>query len=303
MSNRRDIQFLYNPHNKATLLDVSFDIASTDANGTGVINLNGSGRIASVFMNTSPATTTVRSVFASGVQVVTLASTTGVYVGQGVTDSTTGGNITAGTTVLAVNSDLNQVTLSKVTAGASASSPGDNLAFVFATAAPGNPNPAAGIIIVNLQDNYNRYLGAFASIESPVSGTPISISGSSVMTVGNPYMIQTLGTSTQANWVAVGVPSFVTAAVGVSFIASVTGGGTGTGTVEAPKSTFSGLDHIEVMGKPGLMNSNGASAQVLGGGQGMQLMFACLYQRALTAPSDLSRIKIAIYLNNSAQGV
>lgn len=223
MSNRRDIQFTYNPHNKATILDCNFIVDSANGNGLGIRSLNQSGRIASVFMHTS------------------------------------------------------------------------------STPAGGNPNPASGIIIANLQDNYNRYLGGYSGFVSPLSGTPISISGSSVMTVGAVYVITSLGTSTQANWVAAGLSSSIQAAVGVSFIAAITGGATGTGTVQAPKAAGAGVDHIEVQGDANLMGSIGAN--VLGAGLGQQIIMACFKNTVLTAPADGTVIGLNFYMNNSAQGV
>ena len=53
MSNRRDIQFTYSPHNKLTILDCNFKVAAADSGGLGITNLNKSGRIANVFMHTS----------------------------------------------------------------------------------------------------------------------------------------------------------------------------------------------------------------------------------------------------------
>src|ERR1700748_2627654 len=53
MANRRDIQFTYNPHNKATVLDCSFIVDSANGNGLGIRSLKGSARISSVFMHTS----------------------------------------------------------------------------------------------------------------------------------------------------------------------------------------------------------------------------------------------------------
>lgn len=236
MSNRRDIQFTFNPHNKATILDCSFTVTPTNASG--ITSLDQGGRIQNVFMHTSTTPTS------------------------------------------------------------------------------GSPNPANGLIYVNLQDNYNKFLCARAQIVAPTSGTPISISGSSVLTVGQVYTITSMGTSTQANWHAVGVPSNITAAVGVSFIASVTGGGTGTGVVQAPTTAGSGVDHIELIGNPNLMNSNGA--YLLGASQGMTLIFGC-YGKAfgydsgtpadstvtnvLAAPATGSKIFLEMYFNNSAQGV
>ena len=43
-----------------------------------------------------------------------------------------------------------------------------------ATPATGNPNPASGLILVKLTDNYNRLLFSNIGDASPVSGTPIA---------------------------------------------------------------------------------------------------------------------------------
>ena len=223
MSNRRDTQFTFNPHNNATILDCNFIVDSTNGNGLGIRSLKGSGRIANVYMHTTQ------------------------------------------------------------------------------TPAAGNPNPASGIILVQFQDNYNTYLGGYAGMVSPLSGTSISISGSSVMTVGNPYVITALGTTTQAQWVAAGLSSSIKAAVGVAFIAAITGGGSGTGTVQAPADAGSGIDHVEVLGDTNLQNSIGS--QVLGQGTGMQIMSLCFAAGVLTAPADGTVIGMNFYLNNSAQGV
>lgn len=62
--------------------------------------------------------------------------------------------------------------------------------------------------------------------------TQISISSASVLTVGDQYVITSMGTSVQADWEAVGLDSSITAEVGAVFIATITGGGIGTGTVQ-----------------------------------------------------------------------
>lgn len=49
--------------------------------------------------------------------------------------------------------------------------------------------------------------------------------------VGNRYVITAVGTTTDANWTTLGLPSGTYAAVGVSFTAAATGAGSGTGTV------------------------------------------------------------------------
>lgn len=216
MSNRRDIQFTYNPHNKLTLLDCSFIVDSTNGNGLGIRSLKESGRIASVYMNTG------------------------------------------------------------------------------ATPAAGNPNPEAGVIYVTLRDNYNAYLGGGAGFVSPVNGTPTA-----TLTAGNPYVIVSLGSSTRAQWTTAGLPANISPAVGVSFIAkaNISGGG----MCELPATAGSNIDHIEVFGNANLMNSNGAN--VLGAGNGMQLILLCYKGNALTAPADGTVIGLTFQMNNSAQGV
>jgi hypothetical protein len=297
MSNRRDIQFMYSPHNKATVLDCNFVVDKNNGNGFGVRSLKASGRISSVYMHSTPAATTATSVFASGVSIIQLSSVVNIVPGEVVTDSTTGGNISGGTTVLQVFPAQNQIQLSAPTAGASAASPGDTLSFAMVPGLVGNPNPEAGIIVVNLQDNYNRYLGGYAGWVSPLSGTPIS----SGMTVGVPYVIVSLGGSTQAQWVAAGLSQNIQAAVGASFIAQATSV-SGGGLVEA--SAASGIDHVEVIGDPNVMNSAFGPA-VLGvlAGSGMQIISACYLNSTITAPADGTVIGLNFYLNNSAQGV
>ena len=165
-----------------------------------------------------------------------------------------------------------------------------------ATPAVGNPNPEAGVIVVQLQDNYNRYLGGYASFVSPLSGSPIS----SGMTVGVPYVIVSLGASTAAQWQAAGVPAYIVPAVGVSFIAKATSVA-GGGAVEAIAAAGSGVDHIEAIGDANLMNSHGAT--IIGQSPGMTIISAAFAGGVLTAPADGTVIGMNFYMNNSAQGV
>lgn len=231
MSNRRNIQFTYSPHNKATMLDCNFVVDHTNANGFGIRSLKNSGRILNVFMNTTQT-------------------------------------------------------------------PG--------TAASGavNPNPSAGVIVVTLQDNYARYLAGSAGFAAPLSGSNISISGSSVLTIGAPYVIVSVGTTTQAQWVAAGLSANIPAAVGVSFIAKIAGSGSGTGVVQAPAAAGAGIDHIEVLGDSNLMNSAGPAIAGSGlGASGMQFILLCYKNGVLTAPADNTVIGLQFLMNDSAQGV
>jgi hypothetical protein len=165
------------------------------------------------------------------------------------------------------------------------------------TPVAGSPNPEAGIIYVQLDDNYNTYLGGFSGFSNPLSGTPITVSTGSSLTIGAPYTITSLGTTTQAQWVALGVPSTITAAPGVAFIAAATSG-SGTGTVQAPLSTGAGIDHMELIGDPSTMNSNNPVP-----GSGLTLMFACYKNGVLTAPANGTVISMAFYMNDSSVAV
>lgn len=281
MSNRRNIQFMYSPHNKATVLDCNFVVDSTNGNGFGVRSLKNSGRIYRVFMNTSAAFTGTShtSVLIDGISSGTASLVPGMPV--------QGSGIPAGTTIASIVSS-GSINLSAATSSSTTGS--------ITYQAPGNPNPEAGIIVVQLQDNYNRYLGGYAGFSGPLSGSPIT----SGMTVGVPYVIVSLGSSTLAQWQTAGVPIYIKPAVGVSFIAKATSVA-GGGAVEAIAAAGAGIDHVEVVGNANLMNSTGAT--IIGTSPGMTLIQACYKNTALTAPADGTVIGMNFYLNDSAQGV
>ena len=71
--------------------------------------------------------------------------------------------------------------------------------FMHTSATPGagdgglvNPNPASGFAIIQMKQNFNKYLGGFSGFVSPTTGSPIAISGSG-LTAHNPYLIATVG--------------------------------------------------------------------------------------------------------------
>lgn len=137
-----------------------------------------------------------------------------------------------------------------------------------ATPASGNPNPAAGYILVEFTPQFSGYIGSYSAFASANSGSNVNIS--SGLTVGQVYVITSVGTSTAANWQAVGLPTGVTPAVGVAFVATSSSAGTGTGVVQVPLATGSGVYHVEAVGSPtasdALTGSYGSYAifQVLG---------------------------------------
>lgn len=117
-----------------------------------------------------------------------------------------------------------------------------------ATPAVGNPNPAAGYILVQLSKNYQGYVGGYTGFVSPVSGTPINVTTG--VSAGLAYVITSLGTTTASGFQTLGLPLGITPAVGASFVAPATVTTTGTGTIMVPLATGAGIDNIQVVGDP-----------------------------------------------------
>lgn len=188
---------------------------------------------------------------------------------------------------------------------------GPGIANVFmhtsSTPAAGSPNPAAGYIYVQFQDNFNRYYFGNYGFASPLSGSSLNVDASdAALTVGKVYVITAVGTSTAADWVALGVPIGTVAAAGVSFVAAATGAGTGNGTVQLPKATGSGINHIEVVGDPNLMIKS-SKAQVLGQSSGSYMLLQCLAATnsstttlIASAPADGTTIGLSFVFSNSS---
>jgi hypothetical protein len=104
---------------------------------------------------------------------------------------------------------------------------------------------AAGVYALKLEDNYNRFYNLQVSFESPLTGADIT-AGSFV--VGTLYEITALGTT---DWTLIGLPAGLTPAVGVSFVA--TGVGSGTGTVKAFGTA--GIFSVQLVGNPQVMDA------------------------------------------------
>lgn len=175
---------------------------------------------------------------------------------------------------------------------------GINAVYMHTTSTPaaGSPNPAAGIIVVQFEDMYNRYLSGFSGQVSPSTGSALTSSVSSV-----PNTIASLGSTTLAQWQAAGLPAGEVPAVGVCFVplsgAAIVGGGT------VVLSGASGIDHIEVCGDPNqtiispipLLNRQAAGAQV-----GGRIVLQCLLNSTRTAPTDNSVVGLSFILSNSS---
>ena len=158
-----------------------------------------------------------------------------------------------------------------------------------------NPNPSAGTIVVQFQDSFNRSFSGFNSIVSPASGSSLLVA-SAGLTVGTAYIITTVGTTTQAQWTALGLPSGVKPTVGASFIAKGTST-PGTGAVMTPAAAGSNIATIETVGDPNLsIQPTPGSTQ----GFGSQFILQCRnYLGAVAAPAVGTVISLAFYMSNS----
>lgn len=168
-----------------------------------------------------------------------------------------------------------------------------NVQSLLAVPLGGNPNPAPGYAWVQFNNNFNYYLANLASFQAPNSGTNVAVNSTS-LTVGQPYVISVLGTSTAADWVALGLPAGLTAAVGQSFFALVTGSGSGSGQVQVP--SVSGVNSVEVVGSPVLSISNSNISQ--NGGAWVLLQF--LSNGVLGAPVDGSVCSMVFHFDGSS---
>jgi hypothetical protein len=153
-----------------------------------------------------------------------------------------------------------------------------------------NPNPAAGIIIVQLKQNFNVFLGMRWNVQAPTTGGTVTS-----LTTNTAYVINSVGTTTQAQWNTAGLPAGFTPAVGQTFIAAATASLSGSGNVKAVAA--SSVASIEVFGDPSTMLSNSAIAT----NSGAYLYFQVLdYAGALVAPTASSVINLGLYFDRSS---
>jgi hypothetical protein len=164
--------------------------------------------------------------------------------------------------------------------------------FMHTSATPlsGNPNPLAGGVLVQFSKAFQGYDTGFWGCGSPLSGTPVNIT--SGLTIHQTYTIVSVGTSTVANWQAVGLPSNIVPAVGASFVATTASAGTGTGVVEV--SSSSGIDSLELCGDPN-QTCNPAS----GGGY---LISQFLLNGTKTQPADNTVVGMRVVMLNPTAG-
>lgn len=139
--------------------------------------------------------------------------------------------------------------------------------FMHTSATPGsingflNPNPPSGYAYIIFRNNFNYYLGGFSGQIVPLTST-----STTSVTKNSVYTITSLGTTTLAQWQAVGLPLGFTPTVGQTFIATATQSIGGTGTVGLPGEQVAPT--VSVIGDPNqtINNSNiatNAGARIL----------------------------------------
>lgn len=163
----------------------------------------------------------------------------------------------------------------------------------------GNPNPAAGEIMVQLTDSYRRYYGGFSGFVSPLTGSSVTTTVANVINV-----IVSLGTATLAQWQTVGLPMGMTPAVGVAFVATSSALIGGSAAVQLRATAGAGIDHIEVVGDPNTTLTNGIirnpSIALAAGGY---IYLACFKNTVLTAPTAGTVVGLSFYLGDSSARV
>jgi len=153
-----------------------------------------------------------------------------------------------------------------------------------------NPNPADGIIIVQLKQNYNVFLGARWNIQVPNTGSELDTS-----VANTAYVITTVGNTTTAQWVTMGLPVGFTPAVGQTFIAAASATITGTGRFKAVAN--SSVASIEVFGDPNAMLNN----VNVGANSGAYIYLRALdYAAALVPPTAGSIINLSLLFDRSS---
>jgi len=155
-------------------------------------------------------------------------------------------------------------------------------------------NVATGVYRIDLSDNYFKLLGFNYSTKN-VLGTQVAIAS---LSNGVPYVIKTLGTSAQADWVLAGMPSDITAAVGVAFTA-VTAASGSTGNGYAAPMITNGVVNVALYGNPDT-TINSASPSSTKPYLYIHTMYAAATNiTAPAAPVDGTVIRFQLLLRNS----
>ncbi len=137
-----------------------------------------------------------------------------------------------------------------------------------------NPNPPAGFAVIGLTNSFNYFLGLRGAIDAPATSTSTTST-----TINVVYTITSVGTTTLAQWQAVGLPTWLTPTVGQTFVATASQAIGGSGTVGTAGIT--NISGISVVGDP---NQTIASPTIsTSGGAYLVVQFS-----ALTASGTIS---------------
>lgn len=274
---------------KPIKIDCNFVVDSTNGNGLGIRSLKSNGYVRNVFMNSSAAFTGTShtSKLIDGIA----SGTASLKVGMPVQ----GSGIVAGSTIASIVSS-SSINLSVATSTSTTGS----ITYQGFNNGAASPNPAAGLILLQMKQNFNVYLGGFSGFVSPVSGTPINVTTG--VTAGLAYIIVSVGTTSLAQWQKLGLPVGVTPAVGCSFVAPLTTTATGTGIIEVPKAVGSGISSIEVIGDPNTMMNSAIEPN-----GGAYVLMQCLAATnsstttsIATAPQSSSVVGLSLFFDGSS---
>lgn len=181
-------------------------------------------------------------------------------------------------------------------------SPGISNVFMHTSTTPaaGNPNPAAGEIMIQFTNSYRTYYSGTTSLVSPLVGSASTSTTTNVINV-----IAALGTATTAQWQVVGLPIGITPAVGVAFVATSSALIGGSATVDLRAAAGAGIDHCEVVGSNFQSNLTNGSIQnpSVALAAGGYLYLACFKNTALTAPTTGTLMTLGFLLGDSSARV
>ncbi len=155
-------------------------------------------------------------------------------------------------------------------------------------------NQAAGVYKITLKDRYFKFLGLDASL-SGILGTQVAIASA---VNGTPYVIKTIGTSTQADWVTAGLNNGITAAVGVAFTAVTAASGSGGNGYVAPIISNDVTD-VRVYGIPDTTINSAAGTDPYIYIQTLAATSSSVTTQVATAPADGTVVRFRIMLRNS----
>lgn len=132
---------------------------------------------------------------------------------------------------------------------------GGNKVYMYSSVpSVANPNPASGVIVVQLDQKYSGFVSQASGFIAPNSGTPLPVASYPATTAGSPYVITAVGTTLAADWHLLGLPAGLTPAIGQAFISLNGASYPGTGSVQAPVAAYPGT-FIDTIGNPSTMVS------------------------------------------------